>query len=69
MFEYLFVCFQDPRFNQEVDKKTGYKTCSLLCLPILNHEEEVVGVAQIINKTDPAIQEFTEHDEEVGVWV
>ena len=58
--------FQDPRFNKEIDKKTGYRTRSLLCMPILNYEGDVVGVAQIINKADPHIQEFTEQDEEVS---
>lgn len=35
----LQVCFpqQDSRFNQEIDKKTGYHTRSILCMPILDH--------------------------------
>jgi len=35
----LQVCFpqQDSRFNQEIDKKTGYRTRSILCMPILDH--------------------------------
>ena len=28
---------QDSRFNQEIDKKTGYHTRSILCMPILDH--------------------------------
>lgn len=55
---------QDPRFNKAVDKKTGYTTKSILCFPILNYEEDVVGVAQIMNKTDGS-NEFTQADEEV----
>ena len=36
------VCsLQDPRFNAEVDLITGYKTQTILCLPIKNHKEEV----------------------------
>ena len=33
------MCFhqQDSRFNQEIDKKTGYRTRSILCMPILDH--------------------------------
>ncbi|XP_046569896.1 cGMP-specific 3',5'-cyclic phosphodiesterase-like [Haliotis rubra] len=42
--------YDDPRFNQAVDKKTGYRTHSILCMPILNQHGEVIGVAQIINK-------------------
>ncbi|CAG13617.1 unnamed protein product, partial [Tetraodon nigroviridis] len=41
---------QDSRFNAEVDLITGYKTQSILCLPIKNQRDEVVGVAQAINK-------------------
>lgn len=54
--------YEDPRFNAEVDLITGYKTQSILCLPIKNHRDEVVGVAQAINKNveDGA---FTEQDE------
>lgn len=44
------VYFQDARFNQDIDKLTGYKTSSLLALPILNRDGEVVGVAEIMNK-------------------
>lgn len=32
---------QDSRFNAEVDLITGYKTHSILCLPIKNHRDEV----------------------------
>lgn len=56
--------FQDPRFNSEIDLRTGYKTNSILCMPICNYEGDVIGVAQIINKTDHS-QEFTPHDVEV----
>ncbi|XP_043954138.1 cGMP-specific 3',5'-cyclic phosphodiesterase-like [Gambusia affinis] len=33
--------YEDPRFNAEVDLITGYKTQSILCLPIKNHRGEV----------------------------
>ncbi|GAU92146.1 hypothetical protein RvY_04264-2 [Ramazzottius varieornatus] len=42
--------YSDARFNQDIDKLTGYKTTSLLALPILNRDGEVVGVAEIMNK-------------------
>lgn len=44
--------YNDPRFNGEVDIKTGYKTNLMLSMPICNYEGDVIGVAQIINKTD-----------------
>ncbi|XP_035481563.1 cGMP-specific 3',5'-cyclic phosphodiesterase isoform X2 [Scophthalmus maximus] len=55
--------YEDPRFNAEVDLFTGYKTQSILCLPIKNHREEVVGVAQAINKKCGEDGAFTEQDE------
>lgn len=43
--------YEDPRFNCEIDQKTGYKTKNILSMPICNYEGDVIGVAQIINKT------------------
>uniref|UniRef100_A0A452FSB7 Phosphodiesterase n=1 Tax=Capra hircus TaxID=9925 RepID=A0A452FSB7_CAPHI len=55
--------YEDPRFNAEVDQITGYRTQSILCMPIKNHREEVVGVAQAINKKSGNGGTFTEKDE------
>ncbi|XP_040038249.2 cGMP-specific 3',5'-cyclic phosphodiesterase isoform X1 [Gasterosteus aculeatus] len=55
--------YKDPRFNAEVDLITGYKTQSILCLPIKNHRAEVVGVAQAINKKGGEDSAFSEQDE------
>lgn len=44
--------YQDARFNCEIDQKTGYKTNAILCMPICNYEGDIIGVAQIINKTN-----------------
>nr|XP_015201438.1 PREDICTED: cGMP-specific 3',5'-cyclic phosphodiesterase isoform X3 [Lepisosteus oculatus] len=55
--------YEDARFNAEVDHITGYKTQSILCMPIKNHREEVVGVAQAINKKCGKNGTFTEQDE------
>jgi len=41
--------YEDPRFNQDVDRLTGYRTRSMLCVPLI-YRERVVGVAQGINK-------------------
>nr|XP_056717172.1 dual 3',5'-cyclic-AMP and -GMP phosphodiesterase 11A [Euleptes europaea] len=56
--------YQDCRFNDEIDKLTGYKTKSLLCMPIRNNEGEIIGVAQAINKI-PGGAPFTDDDEKV----
>lgn len=55
---------QDRRFSDEIDKLTGYKTKSLLCMPIRNSDGEIIGVAQAINKTSSG-ELFTEDDEKV----
>ncbi|KAI2660381.1 Dual 3',5'-cyclic-AMP and -GMP phosphodiesterase 11A [Labeo rohita] len=57
--------YQDHRFSDEIDKLTGYKTKSLLCMPIRNSDGEVIGVAQAINKS-PNGALFTEDDEKVS---
>lgn len=44
--------YADPRFNSEIDQKTGYKTNNMLSMAISNYEGDVIGVAQIINKTN-----------------
>jgi putative nucleotidyltransferase with HDIG domain len=42
--------YKDNRFNPEIDKKTGYKTKSILTMPLLNLYNEVIGVFQVLNK-------------------
>lgn len=56
---------QDPRFNKDIDKKTGYRTKNILSMPILDNEGGVVGVAQIVNKMSSDHNSFTSADEEV----
>ncbi|KAG1659915.1 Dual 3',5'-cyclic-AMP and -GMP phosphodiesterase 11 [Nymphon striatum] len=59
--------YQDPRFNPEVDQKTGYTTKSMVCAPIKDADGEVVGVAQVINKigSQGSTLPFDENDEKV----
>ena len=42
--------YKDRRFNRRIDAATGYRTRSILCMPIRNQRAEVVGVIQCINK-------------------
>lgn len=51
--------YSDPRFNHEIDKKTGYKTKSILCMPLFN-QTSIIGVVQMVNKRNGF---FTEDDE------
>ncbi|MBV8490405.1 MAG: GAF domain-containing protein [Candidatus Eremiobacteraeota bacterium] len=60
------------------DEATGYHTKSVLCVPIRNFEDNIVGVLQLINKkpsfdivltlallTEQLVLPFDEHDEEI----
>ena len=42
--------YNDPDFNSEVDKKTGYVTKSILVMPVSNIKGEYIGAYQVINK-------------------
>jgi len=42
--------YSNSRFNQEVDRRTGYRTRNILCVPIRNKNMEVIGVTQVLNK-------------------
>jgi adenylate cyclase len=42
--------YADERFNPAVDKKTGYRTRSILCMPVKNKDGEKLGVVQVLNK-------------------
>ena len=48
--EIISDAYTDARFNQEVDRKTGYRTRNILCVPIRNKKREVIGVTQVLNK-------------------
>ncbi|XP_041360907.1 cAMP and cAMP-inhibited cGMP 3',5'-cyclic phosphodiesterase 10A-like [Gigantopelta aegis] len=52
--------YTDERFNPEVDKQTGYRTKSILCMPIIN-KSRVVGVLQMVNSLSS--DHFTNADE------
>lgn len=52
--------YADLRFNPAFDKKTGFFTRSLLCVPVINKHGQVIGVTQVLNKIGG---NFTEDDE------
>ncbi len=47
-----FDVYNDPRAetSKETDQKTGYRTCSMLCMPVFNADKKLIGVTQLINK-------------------
>jgi signal transduction histidine kinase len=42
--------YADPRFNQSVDKASGFRTRSILCMPMPDHKGRTIGVVQVLNK-------------------
>lgn len=54
--------YNDPRFNREVDQQTGFTTRNILCVPIRTVKQEVIGVAQILNKKEGG---FSVQDQEL----
>jgi phosphoserine phosphatase len=53
-------CYADARFNQDMDRKTGYRTRCLLAVPLIGHDDKLVGVMQVLNKRDGVFDEVDE---------
>ena len=53
-------CYADPRFNREVDRKSGYRTRCMLTLPLIDHKDALVGVMQVLNKTGGVFDRYDE---------
>jgi putative ABC transport system ATP-binding protein len=53
--------YADPRFNRNVDLQTGYRTRSILSLPVSDQSGKVFAVAQLLNRRDG--QPFDDEDE------
>jgi len=47
------------------DQKTGYRSKSFLTVPLKNHQDEIIGVLQLLNATDPRSGETTRFTKEV----
>ncbi|MCJ7755061.1 MAG: HD domain-containing protein [Thermoanaerobaculales bacterium] len=41
------------KFDPSFDREHGYKSRSMLSFPLLNHDRNVIGVVQLINRLDP----------------
>ena len=46
----MYVCVQDARFDSGMDAIENYRSKSILCVPILNVNQQVIGVARGVNK-------------------
>ncbi|QSZ40690.1 GAF domain-containing protein [Sulfurimonas aquatica] len=53
--------YEEERFLQNIDKKSGYITKNMITVPIFNSRQEVMGIIQLLNKADG---DFTEFDKE-----
>jgi signal transduction histidine kinase len=42
--------YNDTRFYAEVDKKSGFKTKNIICVPLVNRKGQCVGAYQALNK-------------------
>ncbi len=42
--------YADPRFNPEIDRRTGFRTRSILCVPVINKLGVAIGVVQVLNR-------------------
>ncbi len=50
---------KDPRFYSAIDQKSGFRTKSILAVPLMA-KERIIGVAEVINRTDG--KQFTDDD-------
>ncbi|HEY9676185.1 MAG TPA: GAF domain-containing protein [Waterburya sp.] len=57
-----FDLYQQPgsETSKQMDRVTGYRTCSLLCMPVRSPDGELLGVTQLVNKRKPG--EFPEYN-------
>ncbi|ACL04126.1 diguanylate cyclase with GAF sensor [Desulfatibacillum aliphaticivorans] len=62
---------EDARFSPRVDELLGFKTHSVVCVPLVNGGNKVVGAIELINKLSPegkgddGLQSFTQEDMEI----
>jgi putative methionine-R-sulfoxide reductase with GAF domain len=52
--------YEDLRFDRSFDHKSGYRTKSLLVVPVMTAGDRIIGVVQMINKKNNAV--FTDGD-------
>ena len=55
--------YSDPRFDKEVDKKTGYHTYGIIALPVTDSNGKMIGVVQVLNSLTPC-RKFTPKDQQ-----
>ena len=56
-------CYEDARFNPQIDRQTGYRTRCLLAVPLIGLDDELVGVTQLLN---PVKGHFDDYDNRIA---
>jgi GAF domain-containing protein len=51
--------YEDSRFLQNIDKKSGYTTKNIITIPIFDSKRDVIGIIQLLNKSR---SDFNEDD-------
>lgn len=57
-------CYADTRFNQDIDRKTGYRTHCMITVPLVGLEDKLVGVMQMLNAKQG---HFNDEDEQIAL--
>jgi len=58
--------YTDPRFYSEVDKKSGFRTRNIMCVPLVNWAGRCIGALQSLNKRSG---DFTDDDMELLTFI
>ena len=53
--------YADLRFNPDLDRRTGFFTRSILCVPVISNDGRIIGVTQVLNRRGGP---FTAEDEQ-----
>lgn len=53
--------YKDPRFNSDIDELTGFRTESILIVPVYNRKSEIIGAVEMLNKKTGL---FTKEDQQ-----
>ena len=54
--------YNSPLFYGSIDSRTGFQTRNVLCVPLRNIRREIIGVFQVLNKSDG---NYTSEDEQL----
>ena len=62
--------YEDSRFNMDVDRRTGYRTKNILCVPVINRAEKCIGTLEVLNRhTGNFVEEDAEFLKSISDYV